>query len=200
MEFKYYDVLSGLVVGYVLLICILFCFRIEYDENYTLAYIACGFALGYVINAIASLLEPFYFFTIGGKPSSKLLESDDKKKGYTGIKKVRFYHSEEVKRRLCDELNDESASADKLFSKAMIYANSAADSRVPDFNAHYAYSRTFLTMVLIMTIMIIVFFPNKWVSYLMLLLLLLCWNRYRERAYYYAREVLNEYIKQTIKK
>ena len=28
-----------------------------------------------------------------------------------------------------------------------------------------------------------------------IVILLICWNRYKERAYYYAREVLNEYLK-----
>lgn len=73
--------------------------------------------------------------------------------------------------------------------------NGDEKSRVADFNAQYALSRTILTTVLISTILIIVLYPCFWQSYLTIAILLICWNRYKERAYYYAREVLNEYLK-----
>jgi hypothetical protein len=33
-----------------------------------------------------------------------------------------------------------------------------------------------------------------------MILLIISWNRFKERGYYYAREVLNEYLKRTDKK
>lgn len=73
--------------------------------------------------------------------------------------------------------------------------NGDQNPRVQDFNAHYAFSRTILTTILISTILIIVSHPNCWQSYLSIIVLLICWNRYKERAYYFAREVLNEYVR-----
>ena len=204
MEFKYYDVLSSLVVGYVVLIIGMYSFQIEYNSDYTVAYLAIAFLCGYIINSIGSLLEPIYYFTIGGKPSNRLLD-DGKKKHCcfynlfvpknTGIKKVRFYETATARKLLLKGFEDEDPKEDRLFSKAMRTVNGDQDTRVPDFLAHYALSRTILTTVLISSLLIIYANPNNWQSYLSIVLVLICWNRYRERAYYYAREVLNEYLK-----
>ena len=78
MEFKYYDVLSNLVVGYVLLVIGMYAFQIEYNSDYTVAYLAMAFLCGYLINAVSSLLEPVFYFTIGGKPSIDYLMTAQK--------------------------------------------------------------------------------------------------------------------------
>lgn len=204
MEFKYYDVLSSLVVGYVLLVIGMYAFQIEYNNDYTIAYLAMAFLCGYLINAVSSLLEPVYYFTIGGKPSNRLLNDGTEKHGKfyhffiprnTGIRKVRFYETSTVRKLLLEGIEDESPKEDRLFGRAMRAVNGNQDSRVPDFNAHYALSRTILTTVLISSALIIYANPDNWQSYLSIALVLVCWNRYRERAYYYAREVLNEYLK-----
>ncbi|MBQ2884025.1 MAG: hypothetical protein IJE43_09695 [Alphaproteobacteria bacterium] len=204
MEFKYYDVLSSLVVGYVVLIIGMYSFQIEYNSDYTVAYLAIAFLCGYIINSIGSLLEPIYYFTIGGKPSNRLLDDGKKKHCWfynlfvpknTGIKKARFYETATARKLLLKGFEDEDPKEDRLFSKAMRTVNGDQDTRVPDFLAHYALSRTILTTVLISSLLIIYANPNNWQSYLSIVLVLICWNRYRERAYYYAREVLNEYLK-----
>ena len=204
MEFKYYDVLSSLVVGYVVLIIGMYSFQIEYNSDYTVAYLAIAFLCGYIINSIGSLLEPIYYFTIGGKPSNRLLDDGKKKHCWfynlfvpknTGIKKARFYETTTARTLLLEGFEDEDPKEDRLFSKAMRTVNGDQDTRVPDFLAHYALSRTILTTVLISSLLIIYANPNNWQSYLSIVLVLICWNRYRERAYYYAREVLNEYLK-----
>ena len=204
MEFKYYDVLSSLVVGYVVLIIGMYSFHIDYNSDYTVAYLAIAFLCGYIINSIGSLLEPIYYFTIGGKPSNRLLDDGKKKHCWfynlfvpknTGIKKARFYETATARKLLLEGIEDENPKEDRLFSKAMRTVNGDQDTRVPDFLAHYALSRTILTTVLISSLLIIYANPNNWQSYLSIVLVLICWNRYRERAYYYAREVLNEYLK-----
>ena len=200
MNVKYYDILSSLITGYIVLVVSLFCMNIEYDSSYSVAYIAGALAIGYIINAVSSLLETFYYFTIGGKPSEKLL-TKKKGKDYTGIRKVRFYHCDEVTCKLRKDLQDENATIEKMFSHAKSQVSGNNNSRVPDFNAHYAYARSFLTIMLLFTIGIIAYSPCNWHSYLTIVPLIICWNRYREKGYYYAREVLNEYLKQqTIKK
>lgn len=204
MEFKYYDVLSSLVVGYVLLVIGMYAFQIEYNNDYTIAYLAMAFLCGYLINAVSSLLEPVYYFTIGGKPSNRLLNDGTEKHGKfyhffiprnTGIRKVRFYETTAVRKLLLEGIENENPKEDRLFGRAMRAVNGNQDSRVPDFNAHYALSRTILTTVLISATLVIYTNPSNWHSYLSIVLILICWNRYKERAYYYAREVLNEYLK-----
>ena len=204
MEFKYYDVLSNLVVGYVLLVIGMYAFQIEYNSDYTVAYLAMAFLCGYLINAVSSLLEPVYYFTIGGKPSNRLLNDGTEKHGKfyhlfiprnTGIRKVRFYETTAVRKLLLEGIESENPKEDRLFGRAMRAVNGNQDSRVPDFNAHYALSRTILTNVLISATLVIYTNPSNWHSYLSIALVLICWNRYKERAYYYAREVLNEYLK-----
>ena len=175
MNLKYYDVLSSLVVGYVLLVIGMYAFEIEYNNDYIVAYLAMAFLYGYIINAIGSLLEPVYYFTIGGKPSNRLLSDDNEKHNLfyrlfipnnTGIKKVRFYETKSVREILKRGMDCENPSEDRLFSKAMRAVNGDQNSRVPDFNAHYALSRTILTTVLISSILLIYSNPCCWQSYL----------------------------------
>lgn len=111
------------------------------------------------------------------------------------LKKVRFHETMAVREILQNGIKEENPSEERLFCKAMRAVNGDEKSRVADFNAQYALSRTILTTVLISTILIIVLYPCFWQSYLTIAILLICWNRYKERAYYYAREVLNEYLK-----
>lgn len=204
MNFKYYDVLSRLVVGYLFLVVVMYSLQIEYNNDYTVAYLAIAFICGYVINAMGSLLEPIYYFTIGGKPSNRLLKKQNKKHcgiyhlfipSNTGIRKVRFYETMAVREILLKGIKEDNPSEERLFCKAMRDVNGDENSRVADFNAQYALSRTILTVVVISTILIIVSYSCYWQSYLTMIVLLICWNRYKERAYYYAREVLNEYLK-----
>lgn len=203
MNFKYYDVLSSLVMGYVALVFGMHTLQLEYDNYYTAAYLAVAFLCGYIINSIGSLLEPFYYFTIGGKPSTRLLNEDPKKHNWlyhvfipknTGIKKVRFYETKTVRLILLKGIEDENPPEDRLFNKAKSAVNSDQNSRVHDFNAHYAQSRSILTTVLVSAIFVIVAYPDCWQSYISIPIVFVCWNRYKERAYYYAREVLNEYL------
>jgi hypothetical protein len=194
MNFKYYDILTQVIVGYLILVVAIYALDFAYDSAYNVPYLVIAFIVGYFINAISSLLERFYYWTIGGMPSDKLLRINLQKK-YSGISKVRFYHTEEVVAMLKQDLNDSNANERKMFSYAMRFSNGDEKCRVPDFNAHYAFSRVMLTTILIITIILLFHFYNKWETYLVFIPLILSWSRYRERGYYYAREVLNEYLK-----
>ncbi|MDR2407772.1 MAG: hypothetical protein LBE13_06640 [Bacteroidales bacterium] len=194
MNFKYYDTLTQIIVGYLILVISIYAFGFTYTNAYNVPYLAGAFVIGYFINTISSLLEGFYYWTIGGMPSNKLLRINSQKK-YSGISKVRFYHTAEVVAMLQHDLNDSDANERKMFSYAMTFSNSDEKCRVPDFNAHYAFSRVMLTTTLIITIILLFHFYDEWETYLVFILLILSWNRYRERGYYYAREVLNEYLK-----
>ena len=78
----------------------------------------------------------------------------------------------------------------------MRMVNANKDCRVPDFNGHYALSRVILTTMFMAFVFVEIKFYNVWYSWLIsIAILLLARNRYKERGYYYAREVLNEYLK-----
>ena len=193
MNFKYYDLLSTIIVGYFAVIAYIFITGEQYNEDYSIAYIAVAYVVGYIINSVSGLLENFWYKTIGGKPSDKLL-TPQKETPYTGISRVRFYEAEDAIKKLRTQLDDPEADTRKMFSLAKREANSNPDSRVRDFNAQYAFSRVLLTTLFLTTILLIICNPCEWISYLMIIPLLISWNRFKERAYYYAREVLNEYL------
>lgn len=92
------------------------------------------------------------------------------------------------------EIGDNNANEDMMFKTAMRIANGEKDTRVPDFNAHYAFARAMLTAMLIITVVVIWAFYCHWQAYLVLIPLGLAWERFKERGYYYAREILNVYL------
>ncbi len=194
MEFSYYDLLSRIIVGYFTLIASFYAFGINYNEQHSIAYIAAAFVIGYFLNAISSILENFWFWTIGGKPSDKLLTINPKKK-YTGISKVRLYDTQQIINKLKKETNSKAPTTQELFSIAKRKCNGDKDCRVPIFSAQYAFSRVLLTSFTIVTIFILSTHYHDWRYYLLIIPLFVFWNRFKERGYYYAREVLNEYMK-----
>ena len=194
MSFKYYDLLSNLAVGIVVFYAI-WKFVFPDFEISEWVVIPAGYVVGYILNAISSLIEPLLFKTICGKPSDILLTPVPGQK-WTGIKKVKFFFAEETVKSLKKDTGDAEGTTDKLFGYAMRMANPNKDSRVPDFNGHYALTRVILTTVLIAIVLVEVRFYDIWYSWpISLVILLLAWNRYRVWGYYYAREVLNEYLK-----
>lgn len=193
MEFKYYDLLSTIIVGYFAIMAVLFFAGIDYNEDNSIAYIAAAYVVGYLINAVSSLLENFWYWTIGGMPSDKLLSIDPNKK-YAGIYRVRFYEAEKAIAYLKEDLDNPNANTRQMFGCAMRKTNGNQDSRVPDFNAQYAFSRVLLTTLFFVTIIAIAYHFSDWRYYLMIIPTVVAWNRFRERGYYYSREVLNEYL------
>lgn len=187
MNFKAYDILSSLVPGFLAILFILHILHVDFDKDMVVAYTAVAFLLGYLMNTISSWLEDIYFFTWGGKPSNNLLEGKD-------IWKVRFYQAAKAKSLLLTEAANPNAKNDALFSIAMRYGNGQV--RADDFNALYAFSRVLLTTVLIGSIFLIVENAKNWRYYATLIpVILIIWLRCKQRAYYYAREILNCYLK-----
>jgi hypothetical protein len=189
MKFKAYDILSSLVPGFLILLALLRLFNLQFDKDLIVAYTAIAFLLGYIINTVSSWLEDFYYFTWGGKPSSKLLDAK-------GIWKVKFYHTTEVKALLQAESTNATASNDELFAIAMRSANGEKDTRVEDFNAQYAFSRVLLTTVILGTVALLFTHYGDWRYYAVLMpIIFIIWLRCKQRGYYYAKEVLNVYLK-----
>ena len=158
--------------------------------------IPAGYVVGYFLDAISSFIEPVLYKSICGIPSDKLLTPVSGQK-WTGIKKVKFFYAEEAVKALREDTKDEEADPKKMFGYAMRMVNANMECRVPDFNGHYALSRVVLTTIIITVVIIEIKFAYVWYSWpISIVVLFLSWNRFRERGYYYAREVLNEYLKE----
>lgn len=196
MDIRYYDLLSTTIIGVIIVAVVNYLFfgNLEIEG---VVYLALGYLVGYFINALGSLLESLYYKTINGMPSDKLLTLVEGQ-NWTGCSRVKFYEAEKAIEALRNELNDLHASKRKMFGCAMRKVNGREDSRVPTFNAQYAWSCTILTTMLILDFLCAFRYYNDWLFWLIaVVLLVISWNRFKERGYYYAREVLNEYLKQT---
>jgi hypothetical protein len=137
-------------------------------------------------------MEDVYFFTWGGKPSNNLLSGK-------GTWKVKFYPSEQARNLLKSETTNPEPTNDELFSIAMRNVTGLKDSRIDDFNALYAFSRSLLTTMLLGAVILLIQNYYDWRYYAVLIpALLVIWLRSKQRGYYYAREVLNEYLKKRL--
>jgi hypothetical protein len=194
MKLKYYDLLSNVIIGIVLIAAV----KIIWFKNQSLdveIYIAGGYILGYIINAISSLMEPMLYWLIGGMPSDRLL-TPEKGQDWTGIRKVKFYEAHRAIEKLKSELGKNNASTSRMFACAMHHSVSNSESRVLDFNAQYAFSRAIFTCTLVLFIFVSTQLYDIWYFWIIgLAVLLLTGNRFREKGFYFAREVLNEYLK-----
>lgn len=193
MSFKYYDTLSNLIIGVVFTF---FINRVFYlvDEVDAISLLALGYLVGYFVNAISAMLESSYFLIMRGTPSDVLLTFIDGQ-AYTGYKRIKFYQCGKARELLTQELGDTNASMGKMFSLAMSYSNNDNNTRVPDFNAQYAFARGVFTLCWMMTIILVVRYTCTYLVWLTAIAVtILAFFRFKERGYYYAREVLTEYI------
>lgn len=189
MNFKIYDILSSLIPGFLVLIIIFYLLGFDFDKDLIIPYTATAFFIGYIVNTLSSWLEDFYYLTWKGKPSSRLLKG-------LNIWKVKFYHSSEIRILLKKETSNQNPTDDELFGIAMRHSNSSKDNRVEDFNSSYAFSRSILTCILISTILLCFKEYGNWYFYVISIpLLFVVWLRCKQRAYYYAKEVLINYLK-----
>ena len=196
MKFKYYDMLSTLLTGAVLLFVILYALKLEQILKMNDFFLIClAYMVGYILNAISAIFEKFYYCTLGGRPSDVLL-TPNPNGGPVGYGRIKFYDSNKVVKMLKEETGNPDATQAQMFGKAMSYSNGNYDCRVPDFNARYAFSRVFLTLDIMITILLAFsFFDQWWFWVLSVFVLILSWNRCKESGYYYAKEVLVEYLK-----
>lgn len=201
MNFKYYDTLSTLISGTVLLFVVSTAINWDITKFNIAIILALAYGIGYVLNAISAFLEPVYYWFMGGMPSKKLLQTPktplcSKKRNYTGFGRIRFYEYDKAVSLLKEELNDSEANERKMFGKAMSYSNSNEKTRVPDFNAQYAFSRVMLTLAIASVgILMSKYYDIWWAWLIAVVAILLVGRRCKERGYYYAREVLIEYLK-----
>ncbi len=188
MAFRIYDLVSLLVPGYILYIAIFHFAGIPYDRLSEMSTIALAFVLGYANNTISSWIEDFLYWTWRGKPSSNLLDGKS-------IWKVHFYHHVTTKKRLLGESANLLASNDELFQIAYRNVASAKSCRVQDFNESYAFSRSILVCCVIASVLInIKYWPSSILLLCSIIAILSFWLRSKQKAYYYAKEVLDTYM------
>lgn len=176
--------------------------NIDYNKDYYLAYITFGFLTGYLVNACGSIFEPFYYFLIGGKPSVNLLKASycTKNSSHPLFNKLNFgihlYEQKKIRELLLKGVEDKNPSEDLLFAKAMRAVIGNDKSRIHDFNASYALSRTILTATICLVSIYLFHNHSEWSDFFPILLLLIILYRYRQYGYYFAREVLTQYLRQ----
>lgn len=96
MNFKYYDVLSTLISGVVLLFVLSIVIDWDINDINVTVLLSLAYVMGYMLNALSALLEPLYYWFMEGKPSDKLLKAPKpnccgKTRNYTGFGRIRFY-------------------------------------------------------------------------------------------------------------
>lgn len=190
MNFKYYDLLSQLVPGVIVFSVGLYAFDVPHNQIDAVPALALAYCVGYLVNAVSSWFESFFYWTWGGSPSNRLLDG-------RGTKKVKFYESERAKTLLKVELKNDAASNDAMFKAALRLTASNEKSRVQDFNASFGFSRTILTAASVCSVFILWKRPFNFLELVGILsVVIILWQRSKDRAYYFAREVLNTYLNQ----
>ncbi|MEM7372740.1 MAG: hypothetical protein AAF587_29230 [Bacteroidota bacterium] len=201
MKFSFYNVVTHLILGFLWFIPVMLIWLpdISLDTGMSLASVAVAYVLGYFINAIASWTESYLFISWGGKPSQNLLKGK-------GMKKIRFSRYQKARIRLTRERTQQTdfnndQHLDSLFGIAMSYIGSSTNNRIQEFNASYAFSRGVLVALFGLWIMLIVYQAKQnefnHSIHLIAILLIMGWYRAKERGYYFAKEVLNNYLRVT---
>ena len=201
-KLEYYDILSVVVPGILLLAWIQFCFpavsqfvsSVVFPEAFgVLVLIALAIFLGHLVQAIASNIEPLVYWVWGGRPSDQALEG-----GLGG------YLPEDSAARIKSVLKRAiggNPSDDSLFLFAIQKVEAARVGRVSQFNSLYSYHRSLLALLALAAGLLIAAmiwgqaaswtWGQKGGSLILIALpFVLVWHRTKERAFYYVREVL----------
>ncbi|SFW76311.1 hypothetical protein [Chitinophaga sancti] len=156
--------------------------NLPYDKDYVIGYTAIAFLLGYIVNTLGSWLEVIYFFTWGGKPSNRLLDGK-------GTWKIKLYHHVALRANLVGKAAGANPKNDELFAIAMRNVAGVKDTRIEDFNAIYAFSRTLLTTVLIGGILILIKNSMDWHYHAVVIpAIIVMWVRCKQRGYYLQKK------------
>lgn len=185
MNLKSYETLSKLLLGLLLSFMITKVYFPDYeiDKFGNIIFLtAIGYVVGYFIDTMSSWFETIYFKTWGGKPSAQLMKG-------RGMKKVTSLSNIEcIKQNIRGNVVGVIDNDEELFRVAL---SDSANSRAPEFQNLYAFSRSLLTTLIISFLTLVPKFYNIWYFYaLSLLIILIAWHRAKQKAYYFAREVL----------
>lgn len=220
-KFDYYDLLGHVIPGLVLIGAIYLLFywfgtevKIPAFSGAVGVLVVLGIAIfsGNLLQALSSLLEPFYFWTWGGKPSDKLLagKSPRLSEMYISLLKETIKDHLQLVKGEINQIDYELEDRD-VFLHCLTLCNQKSLGRVNRFNSLYAYHRALTTLSLLLLIVTIVALIKIsvpvgaiWVISGEIVITLILWNRTRQRGYYFAEEVLRvgayEIVSPTAKK
>lgn len=192
MNFKAYDIISKLLPGLALVYSLIFLygdFESYSNADYILPITVIAFFIGYLIDAISSWLEDFYYLTWKGKPSTRLLT---KNKGVWKVTVPPYLNEVKIKVR---ELIGHDISDDEVFQFTQNSAYKSNKERISDFLQSYVFARVFLTLIIILAVLFATKYFCHWQFFAISLpMIFVSWLRAKQRAYYYAVEVLRVYF------
>jgi len=185
MNFKYYDLLSHLIPGFLVFVTVSYLFKDRIPEVSVTMSLVIAYIIGFFNNTFSSWLEGFYRFLWGGDPINHFF---DKK----GIWKVKYYNGSKIKELLIEKFKLTVTSNSALFLEVKRIANENTTERLEDFNAKYAFARSLLTSIIISGIFVTCFYySNITVDVTVLFLIVVALIRCYQRSGYYIREALD---------
>lgn len=187
MKIQSYDILAQVIPGYIVYTFFWYFLPDYIPELDVLPSIGIAYFIGYFVNILSNLLERIYHRIWKGSPSDQLLNGQF-------MNRIRLEEWEEIKQSLERNISIENPSSYALFGLAKDTANNGENDRVRVFNDNYAFSRSLLTSMLIISILVVVKFYYLWQVYpCIITLLILCNLRAKQRGFYYAKEILTTY-------
>ena len=198
-----YDVFGALVPGVLLFGGLLLAFPETWaslhvpklpDAFSVIALTVVALFFGHTVQALASLTEPFMYWTWGGRPSERAISTG------LGSRYLPADAGMRIREKLRSTVSP-TASDRSLFLYAMTLAESAPSSRAPAFNSAYAYHRALLLAAAMLLFVLAIatrygvlhdvpWKQNACIISVAIALLLLFWHRAKQRSFYYVREVL----------
>lgn len=225
MEFKFQDILKNIIPGMVFLIGLIILFltdivRIfppttklsefkEFSEVIFLLIVLSSYLLGYINDAISSLLEYYAIYYFFGSPSLKLLKGIGKRIVLAKHDEIIEYIKTEKNLTSLDvDLNaghwffQKDFRASKLKARRLFkHANNLKDlpsqecykEKIKEYYNSYVFSRNiFFSICFTLSVIVFSYFKiitlKVWI--LLALILLIFGIRRRDKSYYYSRQVL----------
>jgi hypothetical protein len=192
MKLSLYDILAKLIPGGLVVSALFIEFSAKGTDYASLEIILFGFAMGYVVDALASFAErPLLFPTFGGSSGSVLLSG----KAFMHIK-IRQIEvlNQFLETRFPNLFEDKAA----LFSVIHRDVQKDQNPRIASFQENYIFSRNIFFAVPIA-------FGILCVSNFTILLLIVTallfpvlWLRTKQRSYYFTKEVINSFVSQNM--
>lgn len=195
MNIKPYDLVAKLIPGFLTILAFYTLTPFPYSESNVLGYTVIAFLIGYLLDALGSWLEPFYFFTWGGKPSASLVQG--KKTVFRNWLPDAATFATNWNQKQKSPHNDNQIYKE-LQTAIKVYSSAASTVRLQEMQEQYALSRSLLTFALALFAGIVCLFLTGLLHKYPILLfsfggLLLFWYRCYERACYMAREQIYVY-------
>lgn len=202
-KLDFYDVLGVLVPGVLVICSIPLAFPVVakaiaetgYPDGFAFVGLtAASIFAGYLIQAIASLLEGLLNRTWGGRPSEVALDHG------LGDRFLPASAAARIKQKIA-AVAEPDASSRSLFLIAKRAAENSGAPLVQRFNALYAYHRALVVLSAVALVLFVFSFwgglgarlgwkENTGIILVIIGLLVLFWHRTKQRGMYYVREVL----------